>query len=57
MRTNVEDSLPELVDHVRRESPEPGPEVPDLLDRKGIDIQESKLYNWVKSWGYGDEDK
>ncbi|RSH86121.1 uncharacterized protein EHS24_004347 [Apiotrichum porosum] len=57
MRENVEESMPEFIENVRRESEEPAPEIPDLLDRKGIDLHEGKLYAFVKSWGYGDEDK
>lgn len=57
MRENVEESMPEFIENVRRESDEPAPEIPDLLDRKGIDLHEGKLYAFVKSWGYGDEDK
>jgi hypothetical protein len=57
MRGSLEESYPELVDNVRRESDEPAPETPDLLDCKGIDIDDNKLRSWVKSWGYGDENK
>jgi len=57
MRGSLESTAPELVENVRRESDEPAPDAPDLLDKHGIDIDDNKLRSWVKSWGYGDENK
>jgi hypothetical protein len=57
MRGSLETQYPELVENVRRESDEPAPDTPDLLDRHGIDIDDTKMRSWVKSWGYGDENK
>lgn len=57
MRGTLEDTFPEFVESVRRESDEPTPDAPDVMDKWGMDIDDHKLRTWVKSLGHGDESK